>query len=91
MIRYFRRGWNALRISILFAGLVTFFGATFAGFVHPLFLLVPMFTGTMMTLFALTGFCPLAIILQKVGVKKGECECAKDTKETCCKNNSCTA
>lgn len=39
---------------------------------EPLWLIAPAFVGANMFQAAFTGFCPLAIILKKVGVKPGQ-------------------
>jgi hypothetical protein len=54
-----------------FAGAVVLTGALLAHFVHPAFVWVAVFAGANMLQSVFTGFCPLASILRKAGVKDG--------------------
>lgn len=62
---------NIDRAIILFAGLLLLTGTTLAAFVSPWWLLVPAFVGLNMTQASLTGFCPAALILGKLGLREG--------------------
>jgi len=56
---------------MLFAGLVNLVGCALAFFVSPLWILLPVFVGLNLSQAALTGFCPAAILLKKLGMKSG--------------------
>ena len=59
------------RIVMLFAGVVVLLG-TALSLVHSVWWLVlPAFVGLNLAQAALTGFCPLAMILKRLGVKPG--------------------
>ena len=72
MTRIFRltiAHWHVTRIVFLFAGTVTLMSVSAAfWYALPLLLIIPVFVGIMQMVFALTGFCPLAIFLVKFGV-----------------------
>lgn len=61
------------RVVFMFAGV-----AIWAGLIiwymtqEPLWLIIPAFVGANMFQAAFTGFCPLAIILKKLGIKPGQ-------------------
>jgi Inner membrane protein YgaP-like, transmembrane domain len=66
--------WYLERFIRLFAGILVL-GSTFLGFfVHPDWFLLTGFVGVMLTIFALTGFCPMSIILYALGVRE-RCRC----------------
>ncbi|MCF7917585.1 DUF2892 domain-containing protein [Candidatus Gracilibacteria bacterium] len=57
------------RIIFLFAGSVIALSTGLAFFFDVRWLAVTGFVGFMQIIFAVTGYCPLAIILDKMGVK----------------------
>lgn len=59
------------RLVMLFAGLMVLLGVALTYAVSPWWLLLPAFVGVNMTQAALTGFCPLAMILKRLGVAPG--------------------
>jgi len=59
------------RIVFAFAGAVVSLSLGLGYLVSPYWLLLAAFVGLNMLQAAFTGFCPLAIILKKVGVKPG--------------------
>lgn len=59
------------RVVMLFAGLMVLLGVALAYAVSPWWLLLPAFVGVNMTQAAITGFCPLAMILKRLGVAPG--------------------
>lgn len=66
--------WYLERLIRLVAG-VFVLGSAFLGmFVHPGFYYVSGLVGLMLTIFALTGFCPLSIILYALGARE-RCTC----------------
>ncbi len=66
--------WYLERFIRLFAGIFVL-GSTFLGFfVHPDWFLFTGFVGAMLTIFALTGFCPMSIILYTLGARE-RCKC----------------
>lgn len=61
--------WYIERIVWLVAGSVVLAGTILGYFIHKFFFFFPVLAGINMIIFSLTGFCPLAIILDKFGVK----------------------
>ena len=62
--------WYLERFIRLFAGIFVL-GSTFLGFfVHPDWFIFTGFVGLMLTIFALTGFCPMSIILHAFGARE---------------------
>lgn len=61
------------RVVFIFAGVFIWVGLV-AWYMtqEQLWLIIPAFVGANMFQAALTGFCPLAIILKKLGVKPGQ-------------------
>jgi fatty acid desaturase len=62
---------NIDRAVFLFAGLMVLVGLTLAYFVSPYWILLTVFVGLNLFQSGITGFCPLAIILKKLGVQPG--------------------
>lgn len=54
------------------AGIVVLLSALLAWLVSPVWLLLTAFVGLNLVQSAFTGFCPLAIILKKMGVSPGQ-------------------
>ncbi len=66
--------WYLERLIRLLAGVLVL-GSTLLGFfVHPDWFLFAGFVGAMLTIFALTGFCPMSIILYAFGARE-RCKC----------------
>ncbi len=63
------------RFVMAFAGAVILISLALAQFGSPYWLWITAFVGANMLQASFTGFCPLALILKKVGVKPG---CAFD-------------
>ena len=61
---------NAVRIV---AGTMVLISITLTYFVSQWWLLLTAFVGVNLIQSALTGFCPAAIMLSRLGVGKGEC------------------
>ena len=61
------------RIVHLVAGLMVLLALTLAHFVHLYWLALPVFVGLNLAQSGVTGFCPLAFMLKKSGVREGEC------------------
>ncbi len=59
---------NVTRIVHAFAGVLILLGVLLAQTVNPWFLAVPVFVGANLFQSAFTRFCPLAIILRRLGV-----------------------
>jgi hypothetical protein len=59
------------RIVLAFAGSMVILSLLLAHFVSPWWLLLAAFVGLNLLQSAFTGFCPLAIILKRVGVQPG--------------------
>ena len=62
---------NIDRIVLAFAGSMVLLSVILAHFVSPWWLLLTLFVGANLLQSALTGFCPLAKILSRFGVKPG--------------------
>jgi hypothetical protein len=68
------KSWYLERLIRLFAGIFVL-GSTLLGFfVHPYWFLFTGAVGAMLTIFALTGFCPMSIMLHKFGARE-RCKC----------------
>ena len=65
-----QKKWQTIRIVLLTAGIVSISGVILGVFIHPYFLIIPVFVGSMQTIFALTGFCAMAVLLSGAGVKQ---------------------
>jgi hypothetical protein len=63
---------NIDRFVFAFAGSVILISVLLAHFVSPWWLLLTAFVGLNLLQSAFTGFCPLAVILKKVGVPSGQ-------------------
>jgi len=63
---------NIDRIVLAFAGFVVLLGLLLGTMVHSYWLALPVFVGLNMFQAAFTGFCPLALILKRLGFKPGE-------------------
>lgn len=59
------------RMVMAFAGLMIMASVALAYTVSPYWLLLTAFVGFNLFQSAFTGFCPLAIVLRKVGVRSG--------------------
>jgi hypothetical protein len=59
------------RIVLAFAGTVVLASLLLAHFVSPVWLWLTAFVGANLLQAAFTGFCPLAMILKKLGVQPG--------------------
>lgn len=62
---------NIDRMVFAFAGLMVLASLLLAYFVSPWWLLLAAFVGLNMFQAAFTGFCPLAMILRKLGLSPG--------------------
>ena len=62
---------NIDRIVFAFAGVMILAGLSLGHWVHVNWLILPAFVGLNMLQAAFSGFCPLALVLKKVGVKSG--------------------
>ena len=68
---------NIDRLVFRFAGTFVLLSLLLAHFVSPYWLWFTAFVGANMVQSSFTGFCPLAMILQKVGLQPGTAFCAK--------------
>jgi hypothetical protein len=59
------------RVVFAFAGTMTLLSLVLGHFVSPYWLLLAAFVGLNMLQSAFTGFCPLAMVLRKIGVRPG--------------------
>ena len=66
--------WYLERLIRLMAGVFVLGSVLLGLFVHPGFFYFTGFVGLMLTIFALTGFCPVSIILYAVGARE-RCNC----------------
>lgn len=60
------------RFVMAFAGVVILLSVALGHYVHPYWLLLTAFVGLNLLQAAFTGFCPLAVILKKLGVQPGQ-------------------
>jgi len=66
--------WYLERLIRLFAGILVL-GSSFLGYFVDLdWFLLTGFVGAMLTIFALTGFCPMSIMLYLAGARE-RCKC----------------
>ena len=63
---------NVDRIVLAFAGLLILVSLALGHYVSPMWLWLTGFVGLNLLQASFTGFCPLAIILKKMGIKSGE-------------------
>jgi hypothetical protein len=63
-----RTGWPQQRILFLMAGTVTLTGVLLGVLVSPWFLLLPALAGVNQLLMVATGWCPMSLILTRLGV-----------------------
>jgi len=63
---------NIDRVVMAFAGSVVTLSVALAYFLSPWWLLLTLFVGLNPLQSAFTGFCPLAIILRRLGVSAGK-------------------
>ena len=59
------------RIVLAFAGIVILVSLTLAEYVHHYWVFLTAFVGLNLLQSSFTGFCPLALILKKMGKKSG--------------------
>lgn len=62
--------WNIVRATYLIGGLFVAVSAILALTVDEKWLYFTIFVGLMFANFALTGYCPMAIFLKRIGVPK---------------------
>jgi hypothetical protein len=62
---------NIDRVVLAFAGLMVLTSLALAWFVSPYWMLLGAFVGLNLFQSAFTGFCPLAILLRRVGLQPG--------------------
>jgi hypothetical protein len=60
------------RVVLAVAGLFIVISVILGHYVHPYWLFFTVFVGANLFQSAFTGFCPLAIILKKLGVRPGQ-------------------
>ncbi len=72
LYRLNRESWYIERLVYLLGGLFVFVSAILSLIVDFKFLYFTIFVGGMFMNFALTGWCPMAIALQKLGFKRFE-------------------
>ncbi|HUW54024.1 MAG TPA: DUF2892 domain-containing protein [Rhodanobacter sp.] len=62
---------NIERTVLAFAGTMILLSLALGHFVSPWWLLLTLFVGANLLQSAFTGFCPLAMLLRKLGLKSG--------------------
>ena len=62
---------NIERTVLAFAGSMILLSVALAHFVSPWWLLLTLFVGANLLQSAFSGFCPLAMLLRKLGLKSG--------------------
>jgi hypothetical protein len=68
--------WYLERLIRLIAGIIVLASVLLGYFVHPGWLFLTGFTGMMLMVYALFGFCPMGILLHGLGARE---------QNTCCK------
>ena len=63
---------NIDRFVFAFAGAVVLISLALGHYAHPYWLFLTAFVGLNMFQAAFTGFCPLAIVLKKLGFRPGQ-------------------
>lgn len=58
--------WHVERAAFLVAGIVTAVFALLAFFIHPGFVWGDLFVGVLLVFFAMTGYCPSAMLLARI-------------------------
>jgi len=77
------------RLISIFAGFMIMFGLGMAhwsgqvNLLHVSWLWLPLFVGFNLFQMGFTGFCPLVIILRKLGIKKSPCESTANSGKCC--------
>jgi hypothetical protein len=66
--------WYLERLIRLMAGILVLGSSLLGYFVHPDWFIFTGFVGAMLVFFALTGFCPMSIILYVFGARE-RCKC----------------
>jgi hypothetical protein len=61
--------WYLERVLYFMAGVFTLIGVAFAYFFSPYWLILNLLVGLNLTVYSLTGFCVMAIALDKFGIK----------------------
>ncbi|WP_296763389.1 DUF2892 domain-containing protein [Sediminimonas sp.] len=59
------------RSVMLFAGIMTLLSVALTWWVSPLWMWFTVFIGANMIQSSFTGFCPAAMVMRKLGIKKG--------------------
>lgn len=70
--------WYLERVIFLFAGVFILLSLTLAYFVSKYWLILAGLVGLNLIIFATTGFCTMANILVKFGLKSNSCNCGDD-------------
>jgi len=60
--------WTMERIIRAMAGIFTLAGVGLAATVSPWWLILPGLVGANLVIYSLTGFCPVAVVLDRAGV-----------------------
>jgi len=63
--------WTLERVIRLMAGSFVLFGIGLSAWVHPYWIALPALVGVNLVVFALTGLCPMAMVLYKLGLREG--------------------
>ena len=58
--------WNVERIMFAVAGILIAVFAVLAVLVHPAFVWGDLFVGSMLVFFAITGYCPMAMLVANI-------------------------
>jgi hypothetical protein len=73
---------NIDRWVIRFAGIMVLASLALAHYVHPNWVWLAVFVGANLMQASFTGFCPLAMILRRLGVRPGAAFCATDARSS---------
>lgn len=70
-----KAAWSTQRILFLLAGTVTLTGIVLGVFISRWFLLLPALAGANQLLFTAVGWCPMSVLLRRLGL--GDTACSR--------------
>jgi hypothetical protein len=73
MYKLATENWYLERVIFLMAGILTLIGTILAWTYSMYWLILTALVGLNLLIFALTGFCPSAALMHKLGLKSGIC------------------
>lgn len=74
MYKMYTGSWHLSRLIFLIAGVLQIIAMLLAWFISDFFIFIVGFISAMQIFFALTGYCPAAILLYHLGVPTNDCK-----------------